>query len=95
MCGLSKIMAGGKKTKRILSKGECSRASNPSALPLPSGKGKGEVVSPSLDPDNLKRWALFGNRKVWLERGINLRVFGSTFIPHAVEAMGWGGCEDP
>ncbi|KAK1575087.1 hypothetical protein Q3G72_002470 [Acer saccharum] len=54
-------------------------------------KGKGEIVSPPPDPDNPKRWALFGNRKVWPERGINLKVFGSTFIPDAVETMGWGG----
>jgi len=84
-------MAGGKKKKRVLTKGQSSRGSVPFALRPPSGKGKGEIVTPPPDPDNPKRWALFGNRKVRPERGINLKVLGSTFIPHTVEAMGWGG----
>ena len=81
-------MACCKKTKRILSKRESSRASDPFALRSPSEKGNGEIVSLPSDPNNPKRWALFGNMKVWPEKGINLRVFGSIFIPHAVEAMG-------
>ena len=57
-------MVGGKKnSKRGKKKGESSRGSDPFALPPPSGKGKGEITSPPPDPDNPKRWALFGNRK--------------------------------
>ena len=62
-------------------KGESSRGSDPFALPPPSGKGKGEITSPPPDPDNPKRWALYENRKVCPERGINLTVLASTFVP--------------
>ena len=82
-------MAGGKrKTKRVVTKGQSSRGS---ALPPPSGKGKGEITSPPPDPDNPQKWALYGNRKVWPERGIKLSVLGSTFVPHAVQALNWFG----
>ena len=81
-------MASGKKTKRFMSRGETS---NPSVLPPPSGKGKGDTISPPPDPDNPKKWALFGNRRVWPERGIDLTIFGATFIPQAVETLGWAG----
>ena len=58
-CGVSiKKMAGGKKTKRNLSKGESSKDSDPFVLPPPSGKGKGDIVSPPPDPDNLKKMGL-------------------------------------
>ena len=29
--------------------------------------------------------------KVWPERGINLKVFGSTFVPATVTTLNWGG----
>ena len=85
-------MAGGKKnSKRVKKKGESSRGSDPFALPPPSGKGKGEITSPPPDPENPKRWSLYGNRKVWPERGINLTVLASTFVPHAVRGLNWSG----
>ena len=89
--GLRKIMVGGKKKKQILSRRESLRTSDSSVLSPPSGKGKGDIVWPPLDPNDPKRWALYGNKKVWPERGINMRVFGSTFIQEAVRAIDWVG----
>ncbi|KAK0574432.1 hypothetical protein LWI29_023633 [Acer saccharum] len=84
-------MASRKKTKRFMSRGESLGTSDPSVLPPPSGKGKGDIVSPPPDPDNPKKWALFGNRRVWPERGIDMTVSGSTFLPQAVKTLGWAG----
>lgn len=60
-------------------------------MPLPKGKGKGSTSTGPPNGDFSKRWATFGSRKIWPERGINLDIFGATWIPETVNTMGWRG----
>ena len=57
----------------------------------PKGKGKGSTSTKAPTPYFPERWAIFGNRKIWPERGINLDIFGATWILETVNTMGWRG----
>lgn len=57
----------------------------------PKGKGKGSTSTEPPTPYFPERWANFGNRKIWPERGINLDIFGTNWISETVNTMGWRG----
>ena len=54
----------------------------------PKGKGKGSTSTEAPTPVCPERWANFGKRKIWPERGINLDIFRATWISVIVNTMG-------
>ena len=57
----------------------------------PKGKGKGSTSTEPPTSYFPARWANFGNRKIWPERGINLDIFGTNWISETVNTRGWRG----
>ncbi|KAK3229781.1 hypothetical protein Dsin_001662 [Dipteronia sinensis] len=86
-------MAGGRKGKQVAREGSrpSKKRREPLVMQAPSGKGKGDTISQLPDSHDPERWALFGNRRIWPERGINLTVFANTFVPETVDIMRWTG----
>ncbi|KAK3204607.1 hypothetical protein Dsin_018653 [Dipteronia sinensis] len=86
-------MAGGRKGKQVAREGSrpSKKRREPLVMQAPSGKGKGDTISQPPDSHDPERWALFRNRRIWPERGINLTVFANTFVPETVDIMGWTG----
>ncbi|KAK3222043.1 hypothetical protein Dsin_009068 [Dipteronia sinensis] len=86
-------MTGGRKGKQVAREGSrpSKKRREPLVMQAPTGKGKGDTISQPPDSHDPERWALFGNKRIWPERGINLTVFGNTFVPETVDIMGWTG----
>ncbi|KAK2644616.1 hypothetical protein Ddye_019811 [Dipteronia dyeriana] len=79
------MVGGNNKGKKVAkdSGRQSKKRKQPLAMPPVKGKGKGDTITHIPNPEDPKRWALFGSRRILSERGINLPMFDNTFIPGA------------
>ncbi|KAK2648194.1 hypothetical protein Ddye_015683 [Dipteronia dyeriana] len=84
-------MAEGRKGKQVAKDdGRLSKKRRQApAMPSVRGKGKEDSITDFPNLSDPESWALFGSMRIWPEKGINMPVFSTIFIPATVNTMGW------